>query len=66
MVKHPLRIAGTAGALPGLALVVFMVVGGSDLGFGSITVMGALVGVAVFVAALVVLWAVETSRESRS
>jgi hypothetical protein len=52
----------SAGTVAGLALVVYMVVGGSDMAFGYIMVMGGILALAVFVAALVVQWIVETLR----
>ncbi len=62
MRSHPLLVSSSAGTVVGLALVVYMVVGEADLDFGSILLMGGMLSFAVFIAALVVLWIVETLR----
>ncbi len=60
MLRRPLLTSGTVGALIRAALVIYMVVEESDVAFPYILVFGGMVGFGAFVAALLVLWLVDT------
>ncbi len=64
MVRRPLLTSGAVGTLVGATLVIYMVVEESDLSFPHILVFGVIVGFAVFVAALLVLWLADTVSRS--
>lgn len=62
MLRRPLLTSATFGTVIGVALVIYMVVVQSDVAFGYILVAGGMVGFGAFVAALLVLWLVETVK----
>lgn len=64
MLRRPLLTSAIFGTLVGVALVIYMVVAQSDLDFRYMLVAGGMVGFGAFVAALLVLWLVETLTRS--
>ena len=65
MRRHPLLTAGTVAGVAGLALVVFGVVAGTDLGLGYLLLQAVFLGLAVLLVACVVLMLIEAYSRPR-
>jgi hypothetical protein len=60
---HPLVLAVGLGVLAGLALIVYVVLAGADIGGVSLLIPAAGLGFLVALAVLIALWLIEAVRE---